>query len=66
MPVAKIYGDYEGKTRLSAHVPANMYAQLAQRAKRNHRTITREVIAIVDQELQREEAALSQERVLAQ
>lgn len=56
MPAVQIYGDRKDRTRVSAHIPTIMHEQLTKRARRNHRTLTREIIAIVDEALQREDA----------
>jgi uncharacterized protein (DUF1684 family) len=55
MPALPIYGDRQDKMRLHAHIPLTMHDQLTKRAVRNHRSLTREVIAIIDQFLQKEQ-----------
>ncbi len=63
MPAKIIFGDCEERAKLSAQIPRTMYEQLAKRAHSNHRTITREVIAIVHAALLQEENATTLQEV---
>jgi len=55
MPATSLYGDRKDRTQLHTHIPATMYDALTERARNNHRSLTREVIAIVEEVLRRDE-----------
>lgn len=60
MPATKIYGDRKDLVQVHTQVPRKIHEQLRERAFNNHRTVTREVIAIVTEVLKREEAELQE------